>query len=87
MSRIADRVLTTVCAPYGAKLTAHQLALCISGGEIGEDCLGPTFSFFTEVSPQTQKQFIEEMNLDPKAVSSVARDFSAKAGYELALAG
>lgn len=86
MSGVADRVLTTVNAPYATALTAQQLARCISGGKITKESLGPTFSFFTEVAPRTQKRFVEEMKLDPKAVAAVARDFSAKAGYRLALA-
>ncbi|PVH29013.1 hypothetical protein [Pararhodobacter oceanensis] len=82
----ASIVLATVNAPYGAQLSAGQLAACISGLEASKATLGPVFSFFSEVAPQLQKAFIEEMNLPYDKVQAVAKNLQASCPYKLALA-
>ena len=86
MANVAAKVLSTVNAPYGANLDAHQLAACIANPDDAEKFIGPAFSFFSEVTPKLQKRFVAEMGLDPMAVKAVAGMFSAKAGYKLTLA-
>lgn len=86
MASVAAKVLSTVNAPFGANLDAHQLATCIANPDGAEKFIGPAFSFFSEVAPKLQKSFVAEMGLDPMAVKAVADMFSAKAGYKLTLA-
>jgi hypothetical protein len=78
MGKVAVKVLSTVNAPYGAGVTAHELATAAFHG--------PTFSFFSEVSQMNQEAFISEMGVDRKAAAKVARLMEKKAGYSLALA-
>lgn len=86
MATVVAKVLATVNAPYGANLSAHQLALCVADFEIAEDFIGPAFSFFSEVSAQNQHLFIEEMHINPEKAAAVAKLFSENAGYTLPLA-
>ena len=83
---IASTVLTTVNAPYGAALTAGQLADKIASlDSVAEyDC--SAFAFFTDVSPVQQHAFVEAMGLDAVMVAAVAKGFAELAGYDLALA-
>lgn len=86
MKTVVEKVLATVNAPYGANISAHQLALCIADFETAKVFMGPAFSFFSEVSPQNQHLFIEEMDINPKEAAAVAKLFSENAGYALPLA-
>ena len=67
MSAVASKILGTVNAPYGANLSAHQLAACISSLETMKEALGSVFSFFTEVKPSLQSDFIQEMGVEDGA--------------------
>lgn len=67
MSTVASKVLGTVNAPYGASLSAHQLASCISSVDAMNAAFGPVFSFFTEVKPSLQLDFIQEMGVEDGA--------------------
>lgn len=82
MTKVAKKVLTTVNAPYGANLSAHQLAHKIADPKSAAS----VFAFFSEVKPFLQKAFIHDMGVDETKVYGVASVFAAKSGFQLALA-
>jgi len=86
MNSVATQVLATVNAPYGADLSTYQLATMIADPKSAIDCVAPVFAFFSEVSPDMQKQFITAMKVDASKVANVARAFSELSGYTLPLA-
>jgi len=86
MTNAASVVLATVNAPYGANLSAHQLAALIADPESAINFNASVFSFFSEVSPALQLQFVEEMGVDAGQVGAVASQFSHLSGYALPLA-
>jgi hypothetical protein len=86
MAKAASLVLATVNAPYGANLSAHQLAALIANPKSASDFNAPVFSFFSEVTPALQLQFVEEMGVDAGKVGAVASQFSHLSGYALPLA-
>lgn len=86
MSAVAVKVLSTVNAPYGTALSAEQLASKISD-PTSADLFDPSaFCFFSEVDESLQYSFLDEMCVDPKIASELARKFSVLAGYTLPLA-
>jgi len=86
MTVVSSRVLSTVSAPYGANLSACELTACISDlGAMGK-AVGPTFAFYTEVTPELQVAFIEEMGVDMTATKAVAAYFASKVPYPIHLA-
>ncbi len=85
MVGVATKVLSTVNAPYGADLSAHQLAAKISDPASVNANDASVFAFFSEVSEELQKQFIASMGIDEGPVRSVAAQFAVKAGYPLPL--
>ena len=87
MSRVAIKVLTTVTAPYGGSLSAHDLAGRIADPGSAERCDPLVFAFFSEVSPGLQQAFIDEMHVDPTAARQVVARFSELAGYSLPFVG
>lgn len=86
MTNVENKVLTTVNAPYGAGLSAHQLANLIIDPASADAFDASAFSFFSDVKPALQRAFVEDMGLDGYAVHHVASVFSRKCGYGLALA-
>ncbi|NOV20865.1 hypothetical protein E5S70_33365 [Ensifer adhaerens] len=86
MSLVAVKVLSTVNAPYGTKLSAEQLASKISDPASAVNFDASAFSFFSEVDENLQISFLGEMHVDPAIASDLARKFSALAGYPLPLA-
>lgn len=86
MTRASVKVLTTVNAPYGAKLSAYQLADKIVDPESACIFDASVFAFFSEVSPSLQRAFVEDMGVDKTKVQQVASAFAAKCGFRLALA-
>jgi hypothetical protein len=86
MSSVTTQVLATVNAPYGAGLSAHQLAVLIAEPSSAFVCDASVFAFFSEVSPEAQTAFIEEMGVDPGQAKAVASKFAHMAGYSLPLA-
>lgn len=87
MSKLAaSKVLTTVNAPYRGSVDARQLACRISDPSSADLFDALVLAFFSEVKPDLQREFIEEMHLDMAAVIQVAKLFEAKAGMSLALA-
>ena len=86
MTPLASKVLSTVNAPYGASLSACQLAACIS--DLGEmkKAFGPTFAFYTEVNLEDQLAFIKEMGVSEKDTKTVAQHIAGKVPYPIALA-
>ncbi|MDE3026923.1 hypothetical protein GALL_411970 [mine drainage metagenome] len=86
MPPVASKVMSTVSAPYGALISAEQLADKIADTKSAESFDCSVFSFFSEVSPQLQLAFIEQMSVSKDAVSLVAHKFSELAGYKLPLA-
>ena len=86
MTPSASKILGTVNAPYGADLSAHQLAHAISDIEAAQAAIGPVFSFFSEVAPQLQQAFLAEMGLPGQKVRKVAKYLQASCPFSLALA-
>lgn len=86
MTPIASKVLSTVNAPYGASLSACQLAACISDLDEMEKAVGPTFAFYTEVKPEDQLAFIKEMGINEKDTMTVAQHIAGKVPYPISLA-
>ena len=72
MSAVASKVLGTVNAPYGANLSAHQLASCVSSLDAMKEAFGPVFSFFTEVKADLQLDFVKEMGVEDGAKTVAA---------------
>lgn len=72
MSAVASKVLGTVNAPYGANLSAHQLASCVSNLDAMKEAFGPVFSFFTEVKTDLQLDFVKEMGVEDGAKNVAA---------------
>jgi hypothetical protein len=86
MTNVATQVLTTVNAPYGADLSAHQLAAMIADPKSVSDFVAPVFAFFSEVPAAAQKQFIMGMGVDAAKAGQVAHQLSKLSGYALPLA-
>lgn len=86
MANVASLVLATVNAPYGANLSAHQLAALIADPHSANHFNASVFSFFSEVSPALQQEFIDEMGADGEKVSVVANLMAQLSGYALPLA-
>lgn len=86
MTLVTTTVLSTVNAPYGTTLSAEQLAAKISDPQSADHYDPSAFSFFSEVDADLQHSFLDEMDIDLATAASVAKKFSALAGYELPLA-
>jgi hypothetical protein len=86
MTYVATQVLTTVNAPYGADLSAHQLAAMLTDPKSASDFSAPVFAFFSEVPAAVQKQFLDGMGVDQAQASAVAGQLSKLSGYKLPLA-
>jgi len=84
MTNVATQVLATVNAPYGANLSAHQLAAMIA--DPASVSSAPVFAFFSEVSAPVQKQFIKEMGVDAAKAGALATRIAKASGYTLPLA-
>lgn len=61
MKNVATHVMTTVNAPYGADLSAHQLAAMIADPKSAVEFSALVFAFFSEVPAAVQKQFLDGM--------------------------
>lgn len=86
MASVAAKVMSTVSAPYGVRVTPAQLAERIADLQSAESRDCSVFAFLSEVSPKLQRAFIAEMGINPEAVGHVARRFSDLAGFPMALA-
>lgn len=86
MHSIASKILATVNAPYGASLSAEQLAAKLIDPKSADEYDCSVFAFLSDVSLKLQHEFIAQMGLNKAQVSIVADKFSALAGYKLALA-
>jgi hypothetical protein len=86
VSSLTTHVLTTVNAPYGAGLSAHKLAAMIADPKSASEFNASVFSFFSEISPATQKTFMKNMGVDEAKAKKVASQFSKLSGYSLPLA-
>lgn len=86
MTLTASKILGTVNAPYGASLSACQLAASVSDVNAAQAAMGPVFSFFSEVAPDLQKSFVAEMGLPEAKVREVAKYLQASCPFPLALA-
>lgn len=86
MTDVAAQVLATVNAPYGANLSAQQLAEMIADPKSASEYNAPVFAFFSEVSASLQMQFIAEMGVSKAKASKVASKFSQMSGHALPLA-
>lgn len=85
-SQAASKVLGTVNAPHRTRLSALELADAISDICVAKSNMGPAFAFFSEVSPELQLSFVNEMGLSHKEVCKVAKYFQALCPFPLAFA-
>ena len=85
MTPVALKVMSTVNAPYGAVLSAAQLADMIVDIKSADNLNSAVFAFLSDVSPKLQMEFIDQMGVSRTAVAKVASKFSRLAGYKLAL--
>lgn len=86
MTGVTTQVMATVNAPYGANLSAHQLAEMIADPKSLNECSASVFAFFSEVSAPLQMQFVKDMGVDPGKATKVATQLSKMSGYALPLA-
>lgn len=86
MSSVISIVLTTVTAPYGVKISARELADKLQDPASATSFDAAAFAFFSEVSPELQIAFMDEMGVSKADAALVAALFSDAAGYELPLA-
>ena len=86
MTNVSTQVLTTVNAPYGTNVSAHQLAVMLADPKSVNDFSAPVFAFFSEVPVGVQKEFLKSMGVDEMQVCKVASQFSKFSGYTLPLA-
>jgi hypothetical protein len=86
MTSVVTSVLATVNAPYGANLSAHQLAAKIVDPASVDTFDAPVFAFFSEVAEELQHQFIDIMGVDHDQAHWMADQLATKAGYSLPLA-
>lgn len=86
MANTVTQVLTTVNAPYGAAVSAHQLAAMIVDLKSAMDFNASVFAFFSEVPLNVQKQFMAAMDVNANQAGQVADKISELSGYALPLA-
>lgn len=87
MVDVTTTVLSTVNAPYGADLSARQLAARIVDPASVSANDASVFAFFSEVREDLQRQFVDAMGIDRDQAQKVAAQLASKAGYRLPLAG
>lgn len=78
--------MATVNAPYGADLSAHQLAAMIVDPSSAAQFCAPVFAFFSELALVVQKQFIAAMGVSETEAAKVAALYAQASGYALPLA-
>jgi hypothetical protein len=86
MKNFATQVMMTVNAPYGANLSADQLAVMIADPKSASEFNATVFAFFSELPVFVQKQFLKGMDVDETQVGKVALQFAKLSGYTLPLA-
>jgi hypothetical protein len=87
MVDVTKTVLSTVNAPYGADLSAQQLAdRIVDPASVSADDAS-VFAFFSEVREDLQRQFVDAMGIDREQAQRAAAQFASKAGFRLPLAG
>lgn len=86
MPPVISKVLTTVNAPYGVKVSAYELAAKLQDPASAASFDVSAFAFFSEVSPKLQAEFMNEMGVSRTEAILVATMFSNMAGFKLPLA-
>jgi hypothetical protein len=86
MPPVISKVLTTVNAPYGVKVSAHELAAKLQDPASADSFDVSAFAFFSEVSPKLQAEFMDEMGVSKTEAILVATMFSNMAGFKLPFA-
>jgi hypothetical protein len=86
MRSVATLVMTTVNAPYGTNLSAYQLAELLTDLESANTFNAITFSFFSKIHPDIQRDFLREMGVSALAARKVAHQFSKLSGFRLPFA-
>jgi hypothetical protein len=79
-------VLSTVNAPYSAKLDAQTLAHCLVDLAAAKQAPGHVSSFFGEVEPALQLEFAHLFNITKKQLVASAKAFAAYTGESYPLA-
>lgn len=85
MSPISS-ILTTINAPYRAKLDAQALAHCLTHPEAAQAAPGHMSVFFGEVSPSLQKIFAREFHISEVMLIAAAKTFGKYSGETYPLA-
>ena len=86
MQNVATQVMATVNAPYGAGLSAHQLAAMIVDPASAAQFNAPVFTFFSELAVAVQKEFLAATGVSEAQASTVAALYAHASGYALPLA-
>lgn len=86
MGSVATQVLTTVNAPYGTNVSAHELATLLIDPESATNFNALVFSIFSEVPSDIQREFLKEMGVSALAARTVADQFSRLSGFALPIA-
>lgn len=73
-------VLTTVNAPYSRKLSAQELAYCLTHPAAAKAAPGHMSTFFGEVAPELQKAFASTFHVSEAELAVAARTFAEFSG-------
>jgi hypothetical protein len=81
-----DLVLTTVNAPYSKKLDAQTLAHCLKNPKAAKAAPGCMSSFFGEVDPALQVEFVAQFGITKAKLVAAAKKFGSYSGQNYPLA-
>lgn len=79
-------VLTTVNAPYSRKLSAQELAYCLTHPEAAKAAPGHMSAFLGEISPGLQKSFAHAFDISDAQLAAAAKAFAEYSGESYPLA-
>ena len=79
-------VLTTVNASYSRKLSAQELAYCLTHPEAAKAAPGHMLVFFGEIAPELQKAFAGAFHISDAELVSAAKAFAEYSGESYPLA-
>jgi hypothetical protein len=79
-------VLTTVNAPYSRRLTAPELAYCLTHPEAAKAAPGHMSVFFGEILPERQKAFASAFKISDAELAIAAKAFAEYSGESYPLA-
>jgi hypothetical protein len=86
MTMNATVVLMTVNSPYSEKLDGEELAYCVRNPSAAKSKPGHVSSFFSEVSPEDQKEFAAAFGISTPVLVEAAKKFARYSGETYPLA-